>query len=103
MWSRSANVQDQPTVGLRLTLDEAETLHALLEDSLEAGERDARLERSYRLLGWRILAARGGTGLTGRVAGLARGADTLEEYEAAREEVLGPVLDGLERGENRDP
>lgn len=96
-------MQGEPTVGLQLSLEEAETLHALLEDFLEGGEQDPRLERSYRLLGWRILATRGGTGLTGRVASLAREADSLEEYEAAREKVLGPVLDGLERGENRDP
>ena len=96
-------MQDEPTVCLELSLKEAETLHALLEDSLEGGEEDPRLERSYRLLGWRILAARGGTGLTGRIAKLAREADSLEEYEAAREKMLGPVLDGLERGENRDP
>jgi len=70
---------------------------------LEGGQDDPRLERSYRLLGWRMLAAKGGTGLTGRVAGLARGAETLEEYEAARDRALGPILDGLERGENRDP
>jgi len=74
-----------------------------LEELLEGGQDDPRLERSYRLLGWRILAAKGGTGLTGRVAGLARGAETLEEYEAARDRALGPILDGLERGENRDP
>ncbi len=96
-------MQDEPTVELQLSLEEAETLHALLENCLESGEQDPRLERSYRLLGWRILAARGGTGLTGRVAGLAREAGSLEEYEAAREKMLGPVLDGLERGENRDP
>jgi hypothetical protein len=86
-----------------MTLEEAEALHALLERLLESGEQDQRLEHSYRLLGWRILAARGGTGLTGRIADLAREADSLEEYEAARERELGPVLDGLERGENRDP
>ena len=74
-----------------------------MEELLEGGQDDPRLERSYRLLGWRILAAKGGTGLTGRVAGLARGAETLEEYEAARDRALGPILDGLERGENRDP
>ena len=74
-----------------------------MEELLEAGQDDPRLERSYRLLGWRMLAAKGGTGLTGRVAGLARGAETLEEYEAARDRALGPILDGLERGENRDP
>ena len=88
---------------LRLSLREAEALHALLEDLLERGEQDQHLERSYRLVGWRILAARGGTGLTGRVAGLAREADTLEEYEEARDRELGPLLDGLESAENRDP
>jgi hypothetical protein len=92
-----------PAVELRLSLEEARALHARLERLLENGERDPRLEHSYRLLGWRILAATGGKGLTGRIAGLAREADSLEEYEAARERELGPVLDGLERGENRDP
>ena len=92
-----------PPVELRLPLEEAEALHALLERLLESGEQDPRLEHSYRLLGWRILAAKGGKGLTGRIADLAREADSLEEYEAARERQLGPVLDGLERGENRDP
>ena len=88
---------------LSLSLDEAESLHALLEDLLEKAEVDQGLERSYRLLGWRILASRGGTGLTGRIAVLAREADTLEEYEVARDRELGPVLDGLESAENRDP
>ena len=92
-----------PTVELSLSLDEAESLHALLEDLLEKEGVDQGLERSYRLLGWRILAARGGTGLTGRIAVLAREADTLEEYEEARDLELGPVLDGLESAENRDP
>jgi hypothetical protein len=90
-------------VELRLSLDEAEALHAALEEMLEEGREDPRLERSYRVLGWRILAVRGGTGLTGRLAELAREAETLEEYEAARERALGPILDGLESGENRDP
>ena len=90
-------------VDLRLSLPEAEALHALLEDLIEGGEEDPHLERSYRLLAWRILAAKGGTGLTRRIAGLARGAKDLEEYETARGQALGPVLDGLERGENRDP
>jgi hypothetical protein len=92
-----------PAVELRLPLEEAEALHALLERLLESGEQDPRLENSYRLLSWRILATKGGKGLTGRIAGLAREADSLEEYEAARDSELGPVLDGLERGENRDP
>jgi len=96
-------VHSEPTVELRLALEEAEALHALLERLLESGEQDPRLERSYRLLGWRILAVRGGRGLTGRIADLARAADSIEEYEGARDRELGPVLDGLERGENRDP
>jgi hypothetical protein len=96
-------VHSEPAVELRLALEEAEALHALLERLLESGEQDPRLERSYRLLGWRILAVRGGRGLTGRIADLARAADSLEEYEGARDRELGPVLDGLERGENRDP
>jgi hypothetical protein len=96
-------VHNEPAVELRLALEEAAALHALLERVLESEEHDPRLERSYRLLGWRTLAAKGGRGLTGRIADLARTADSLEEYEAARDRELGPVLDGLERGENRDP
>jgi len=34
---------------------------------------------------------------------LARQANNVEEYEAARDDALGPILEGLERGENRDP
>ena len=90
-------------VELRLSLDEADALHAALEGLLETGREDPRLERSYRVLGWRILAAKGGTGLTERLADLAREAETLEEYEAARDRTLGPILEGLESGENRDP
>ena len=90
-------------VELRLSLDEAEALHAALEGLLGKGHDDPGLRRTYRVLGWRILAARGGTGLTGRLAGLAREAGTLEEYEAARERALGHILEGLQRGENRDP
>ncbi len=95
---------DEPPVELRLSLEEADALHAELEEVLDGGgERSPHLGRAYRTLGWRILAARGGTGLTGRLAALAREAATLEEYEAARDEALGPVLDGLESAENRDP
>ena len=90
-------------VELRLSLDEAEALHAALEEMLEEGREGPRLERAYRVLGWRILAARGGAGLTGQLAELAREAESLEEFEAAREQALGPILDGLESGENRDP
>ena len=93
---------DRPVV-LRLSLEEADALHAALEELLEEDREGTHLGRSYRLLGWRILAARGGTGLTGHLAGLAREAETLEEYEAARDQALGPILDGLECAENRDP
>lgn len=86
-----------------MPLEEAEALHVALEDLLEDAGQDPRLERAYRLLGWRILAAKGGTGLTGRIAELAREARSLEDYEAKRERALGPILEGLERGENRDP
>ncbi len=94
---------DGKVVELRLSLGEAEALHTLLEGLLEGGEEDLHLVRTYRLLAWRILAAKGGTGLTGRMAGLARDAKDLEQYESARDRALGPVLEGLERSENRDP
>ncbi|QIN79173.1 hypothetical protein GBA65_12315 [Rubrobacter marinus] len=74
---------------------------------LENGHAEPGLERAYRVLAWRILAARGeghgNSGLVARMAEAARGAETLEEYEAARDDVLGPILDGLESAENRDP
>jgi hypothetical protein len=93
-----------PTVELSLPLKTAETLHAALEDLLEGGGRDeAALEKAYRVLAWRVLAVKGGTGLTARMAELARKAESVEEYEAARDRVLGPILDGLESAENRDP
>ncbi len=88
---------------MSLSLPEAETLHATLENLLEDGRGDPLIERSYRVLGWRILAAKGGTGLTARIADIAREAPTLEEYETGRDLALGPILEGLERGENRDP
>ena len=88
---------------MSLSLPEAETLHATLEQLLEDGHEDPLLERSYRVLGWRILAAKGGTGLTALIADIAREAPNLEEYEAERDLALGPILEGLERGENRDP
>ncbi|MBA4115205.1 MAG: hypothetical protein H0X71_01950 [Rubrobacter sp.] len=100
---------DEPevTVGLNLPLKIAEALHAALEDLLESSQRGScdtsSLEEAYRILAWRILVVRGGAGLTGRMAELARAAGSVEEYEAARDEALGPILDGLENGENRDP
>ena len=90
-------------VELSLPVQQAEALHATLEDLLDRGPADPNLEHLYRHLGWRIVAAKEGSGLTATLGALARGAETLEEYEAARDEELGPVLDGLERGENRDP
>ncbi len=94
---------DEPAVNLRLSLKTAEALHAALEDLIEGGREEAALERVYRVLTWRILAVKGGTGLTGRMAELARQAESIEEYEATRDRVLGPILDGLESAENRDP
>ena len=94
---------EKTEVNLSLSTAEAEALHAALEDLLEGGLEDPLLVRCYRILGWRILATRGGTGLTGRMAALAQQAGNLEEYETARDKALGPILDGLEQGENRDP
>ncbi len=94
---------DEPTVELSLPLQTAETLHAALEDLLESNRYEAALERAYRILAWRILAVKGGTGLTGQMAELARQAGSVEEYEATRDKALGPILDGLESAENRDP
>ena len=94
--------EDRP-VHLRLTLEEADALHAALEDLLERGAAPAVLGRPHRLLAWRALAAGDGSGLTARLAAIAREASTLEEFEAARDEELGPILQGLESAENRDP
>jgi hypothetical protein len=94
--------EDRP-VHLHLTVEEAEALHAVLENLLETGAAPPILERPHRLLAWRALAARDGSGLTARLSSIARKADTLEEFEAARDEELGPILDGLESAENRDP
>ena len=101
-WRRPVSPPENSAVELRLSPEEAEALHAVLEELLDGGRQDPLLERAYRLLGWRILVARGGTGLTERIAHLAREAESLEEYEAARDRALGPILDGLESGENRD-
>lgn len=98
---------EAPPVTVGLPLEAAEILHGALEDVLENGHTNPSLERAYRVLAWRILAARGeagnGSGLTARMAEAARDAETVEEYEAARDTVLGPILDGLENAENRDP
>ena len=99
--------ENAPAFPVSLPLDEAEALHATLEDMLENGHGDPTLERAYRVLSWRILAARGEggnrSGLIERMAQAAREAETLEEFEAARNDALGPILDGLESAENRDP
>ena len=94
---------DDRPVHLHFTLEEVEALHAALEGLLEAGAAPASLERPHRILSWRALAARGGSGLTARLAAIAREANSLEAFEAARDEELGPILDGLESAENRDP
>lgn len=98
---------EKSTFDVGLPLDAAEILHAALEDMLENGEADPKLQRAHRILAWRILAARGeagnASGLIARMAEAARDATTVEEYEAARDSVLGPILDGLESAENRDP
>ena len=93
-------------VHLTLRPEEADALHAAVEDLLESGRGTPDLARAYRLLGWRILAARSGeqgSGLIGRMAAIARDAGSLEDYEAARNQELGPIIGGLESGENRDP
>ena len=46
----------EPRVELSLSLDEAEALHAALEELLGEGHEDPWLQRSYRVLSWRILA-----------------------------------------------
>lgn len=60
------------------------------------------LQRVLRGLGWRLAARSEGSGLTARLSEIARGAETLEEYERLRDEELGPLLEGLENSENRD-
>ena len=95
--------ENEPTVDLSFPLKTAEALHATLEDLLEGGRDEAALQKAYRILAWRILAVKGGTGLTGRLSELARQAASVEEYEATRHRNLGPILDSLESAENRDP
>lgn len=90
-------------VDLALSAAESQSAHAALERALENGEGDENLELAYRRLGWRILAAKGGSGLTARLAEIARNAESLEQFERERDEELGPILEGLESGENRDP
>lgn len=88
---------------LEMPLEEAEALHAALEELLEGERADERVAHLYRLLGWRILASRQrGSGLTGHLIELARRADSLEDYEAARDRELGPLLEVLENVEQRD-
>ncbi|WP_119067507.1 hypothetical protein [Rubrobacter indicoceani] len=89
--------------GIELPYGLANELHAELEAALEGGLESAAAVRAYRLLGWRLLAVRGGTGLTGRISELAAEAETLEEFEASRDRELGPILEGLENPANRDP
>lgn len=95
--------EETQQVDLALSTAEAESAHAALERALEKGEGDEHLELAYRRLGWRILAAKGGSGLTARLSEIAQGAESLEQFERERDEELGPILEGLESGENRDP
>jgi hypothetical protein len=92
-------------VEVSLRLEEAESAHAALERILEESGNDGneKLELAYRRLGWRILAAKDGSGLTARLSEIARDAQSLEQFERERDDELGPILEGLERGENRDP
>ncbi|QYJ14390.1 hypothetical protein Rxycam_00186 [Rubrobacter xylanophilus DSM 9941] len=91
-------------VVLELSAAEARALHAALEEALEKNpEHPALLGRIHRLLTWRLSAATGGSGLSGRLAEIARRSGSLEEFEAARDRELGPILKGLENPENRDP
>ena len=53
---------DETTVALSLPLETAEKLHAALEGLLATDRADPALRSAYRILAWRILAARGGTG-----------------------------------------
>ena len=94
---------DEKVVTLNLSLETAENLHAALEGLLATDHTDPALQKAYRILAWRILAARGGTGLTATMAKIAREANTVEEYEAARDRALSPILGALESPENRDP
>lgn len=95
---------DRDDIELRLTGREATVLHATLEDLLESGSGNPELERAYRLLGWKTLASKdGATGLTGRLVSIAREAESLEGFEAARDEELWPIIQRLESPENRDP
>jgi hypothetical protein len=96
-------VPDDRPVHLQLSIEEAEALHAALESLLESETAPPALKYPHRLLAWKTLAASEGTGLTGRLAAIAREAETVEQFEAARDEELGPILEGLESAENRDP
>jgi hypothetical protein len=86
-----------------MPLTQAQLLRNLLEDAVEDRPDDADARLLLRLLSWRMLAVKEGSGLTGRLAELARVSPTLEAFEAARDEELGPILDALEDHQNRDP
>ena len=94
--------EDRP-VRIDLSVPEAEALHAALEDILENSPPVPPRALPHPRLAWGTLAAQTGSGRPPRLAVLAREADTLVAYEAARDEELGPILDGLESAENRDP
>ncbi|CAN5168272.1 hypothetical protein BH24ACT16_BH24ACT16_09870 [soil metagenome] len=99
----SRETGDTKNVEVSLDLEEAESAHAALERLLEEGNGNEKLELAYRKLGWRILAAKDGSGLTARLSEIARKAQSLEQFERERDDELGPILEGLESGDNRDP
>jgi hypothetical protein len=99
----SRETGDTKNVEVSLDLEEAESAHATLERLLEEGNGNEKLELAYRKLGWRILAAKDGSGLTARLSEIARNAQSLEQFERERDDELGPILEGLESGDNRDP
>lgn len=99
----SRETGDTKNVEVSLDLEEAESAHAALERLLEEGNGNEKLELAYRKLGWRILAAKDRSGLTARLSEIARKAQSLEQFERERDDELGPILEGLESGDNRDP
>lgn len=102
----SQETGDTKNVEVSLDLEEAESAHAALERLLEdssGNDGNEKLELAYRKLGWRILAAKEGSGLTARLSEIARNAQSLEQFERERDDELGPILEGLESGDNRDP
>ena len=75
------------------------------KDARAAGETEQRL---YGLSAWREAPyyserERAALAWAEAVTNISQTHASDEEYEAARDEALGPILDGLESAENRDP